>query len=771
MVLALPASPALAQRVAFSVPATTLDQALLILARQAGVEIISTEPGLSRVRTLPVSDRSNLAAALSRLLAGTGYRAERAGRGYRIVRARIAPAPPRPKRKPAPAPPPKSENADEIVVEANKQRVPLLRYPGSLTTLRGDEIPAPPGNGLSDIASSTPILQSTLLGPGRNKIFIRGVADSSFNGSTQSPTSVYFDDVQLNYSGPDAGLRLYDMRSVEVLEGPQGTLYGSGAIGGVIRLTSNPASVTETSASMIGGATATDHGEPGFDMAGIVNVPVMRERLGLRAVAYRVRDGGYIDDTTRHVRDTNRIDTLGGRLALRLEPGDGWRVELSGAIQSIDMGDGQYANAVGRPLVRLSRLPQPFHSALWLGRSVISKDWDSGLRLVVANGIVAQHSVEQFDASPRGPGPTTQYRADRDKLLVSHETRLSRSLGNGNSWVGGFTLVSDRDILSRAIETSATDRSLIGVTNVSRAASVFGEASFAVFDDISLTLGARATMGRNDGEPSSTPRGGSFTRGRSTHRIDPTIAFSWRLAPALAMFGRFQTSYRTGGLAVAAGTGRVADYLSDVIQVGEVGIRKLRTGPTGLAFSLDFSIAHWSNIQADLVTQRGQPYTANIGDARIRAIESSFDWVPIPGLHARGSIFYTANQVLGPIASASKRDNRRLPETPPFAATASLSYSATNHRYAPRFGITANYVGRSVLGTGDFLDISQGRYWVMGLSAGARLGRVDLSLDVDNLFNGTANQFAFGNPFTLLARNQVTPLRPRSARLGLAVHW
>ncbi|NWN13314.1 TonB-dependent receptor, partial [Escherichia coli] len=93
-------------------------------------------------------------------------------------------------------------------------------------------------------------------------------------------------------------------------------------------------------------------------------------------------------------------------------------------------GDGQYANAVGRPLVRLSRLPQPFHSALWLGRSVISKDWDSGLRLVVANGIVAQHSVEQFDASPRGPGPTTQYRADRDKLLVSHETRLSRSLGN-----------------------------------------------------------------------------------------------------------------------------------------------------------------------------------------------------------------------------------------------------------------------------------------------------------------------------------------------------
>lgn len=741
-----------------------------MLSRQTGVEIISTEPGLSRVRTVAISGSPNPAAALSRLLAGTGYKAERAGQGYRVVRARIVP-PPRPRHKPAPPPAREPGYPDEIVVEANKQRVPLLRYPGSLTTLRGEDIPAPPGNGLSDIAASTPILQSTLLGPGRNKIFIRGVADSSFNGSTQSPTSVYFDDIQLNYSGPDAGLRLYDMHSVDVLEGPQGTLYGSGAIGGVIRLTSNQASVAEASASMIGGATVTDHGEAGFDLAGVVNLPVMRDKLGLRAVAYRVRDGGYIDDATRELRDTNRIDTKGGRLALHLEPGDGWQVELSGASQSIDMRDGQYADAAGHPLVRLARLPQPFHSALWLGRAVASKDWDSGLRLVVANGIVAQHSVEQFDASPRGPGPTTLYRADRDKLLVSQETRLSRSLGNGNSWVGGFSLVSDRDILSRALETSTTDRTLIGVTNVSRTASLFGEASFALFDDISLTLGARATMGRNDGEPSSTPRGGNFTKGRSTHRIDPTIAFSWRLAPALAMFGRFQTSYRTGGLAVAAGTGRVADYLSDVIQVGELGIRKLRTGPTGLAFSLDFSVAHWSNIQADLITQRGQPYTANIGDARIRAIESSFDWVPVAGLHAGGSLFFTANQVLGPIASASTRDNRRLPETPPLAAAASLSYTATTHRYMPRFGVTANYVGRSVLGTGDFLDISQGRYWMMGLSAGARFGRVALSLDVDNLLNGTANQFAFGNPFTLVVRDQGTPQRPRSARLGVAVDW
>lgn len=761
--------PAFAQSAALSVPATTLDRALLSLSRQAGVEIVSTESGLSRVRTVPITGRMSVAIALSRLLAGTGYMAIRAGEGYRVVRVPKSP-PPR-HRRPLSAETGENTPSGDIVVTASKQRVSLLRYPGSLIMLRSGELPPPPGNTLSDIAKAAPVLQSTQLGPGRNKIFIRGVADSSFNGSTQSPTSVYLDDVQLNYSGPDVGLRLYDMRSVDVLEGPQGTLYGSGAIGGVIRLTSNPVDLANFSVSTITGATLTEHGEPGFDAAGIVNVPLVKQQLGLRAVAYRIRDGGYIDNAPRRSRNTNRVDTVGGRLVMRLDPGDGWQIEAGGALQTIDMRDGQYSDLIGHPLVGLSRLAQPFHSNLQFGRGMVSKNWDDGLRLVMATGVVQQNSIEQFDASPRGPGPTTRYRADRDKLLVSHETRLSHSRDDGNSWVMGFMLVSDKDILSRALETSASEQSIIGVTNVSRAASLFGEASFAISRDVSITLGTRLTVGRTDGEPSSTPRGGSFTRGRSARRIDPTVALSWRLAPDLALFGRFQTGYRTGGLAVAAGVGRVSDYISDVIEVGEIGIRKLRSGPTGLAFSADVSVAHWSNIQADLITRRGQPYTANIGDARIRTVEGNIDWVPIAGVHATGSFLYTANQVSGAIANGSARNNRRLPETPPFAATAGLSYAAPAARFAPRAGVTINYVGRSVLGTGDFLDISQGAFWTMGLSAGLRLGRVDISLDAQNLTNRTANQFAFGNPFMLVVRDQVTPLRPRSVRLGISVNW
>lgn len=200
-------------------------------------------------------------------------------------------------------------------------------------------------------------------------------------------------------------------------------------------------------------------------------------------------------------------------------------------------------------------------------------------------------------------------------------------------------------------------------------------------------------------------------------------------------------------------------------------MRKLRDGPTGLAFSGSLSMARWSDIQADLINRRGQPYTDNIGNARIEAAEGTLDWIPVAGLRAEASFLLTANEVSGPIADQSTRNNRRLPETPPFAGHWGLSYEWATREAAPRIGLSADYVGRSVLGTGDLLDVSQGNYWLLGLSAGVRHGRLRVDLAVDNLTNSTASRFAYGNPFSLTYRDQVTPLRPRNARLGVGFGW
>ena len=774
LVLGTAAAPLAARDVAVALPPATLDRALTGLARTSGVEIISTEPGLQRIATRGVRGRMSVRTALARLLAGTPYRAVALPSGaFRIERASTPPpavrtARPRPERSYQPA-------GGEVVVTASKQDIPLLRYPGSVAIIdTATVMPAGRVGSLVDSARSVPILQSTQLGRGRNKLFIRGVADSSFNGSTQSPTSIYLDDVQLTYSGPDPALRLYDMQSVEVLEGPQGTLYGSGAIGGVIRLTSVPVDLSKTAVGAATGVTLTQDGAAGGDVVGMLNLPILDKRLGLRAVAYGVSSGGYIDDTRRGLRDVNRDRTVGGRLSVRLDSAAGWRVEASGATQWNDADDAQYSEAAVGPLARRSAIAQPFRSHLGFARLALSRRWSSGLHLLTATGIVGYHSTEDFDAGafygPAVPGPIV-YRLRRAKELDSHETRLSRTLEGGSSWVVGVTLVSDRDALTRTIAGPTVERSIIGVTNVTQSASLFGETTFALGGGLALTAGARATAGRTDGSPSDTPLSSQFVRGRSTRRIDPTLAASWQVAPSVALFSRIQSGYRTGGLAVAPGIGRIADYRSDAITVGEVGVRRVRSGPLGVAATLGVSIARWRDIQADLINRRGQPITENIGDAHIRTLEGTFDWVPVADLRAQASFLFADTRVSGPVADLSTRANRRLPNTPPFAAHAALSYGWSASPLNPTVQLTADYIGRSVLGTGDLLDISQGDYAVLGLATAARLGSVDVSLTLDNLTNARASRFAFGNPFSFAMREQQTPLRPRNVRLGVSYGW
>lgn len=592
----------------------TLDRAVIALARTAGVDIVSTERGLHAVRTAEVRGTLTVKQALDRLLAGSGFRAVASGPGsYRIV-VGVSTPPPRPVARPAAPPPPEPAPAD-IVVTASKQRVPLLRYPGSLTLVSGVPRRA---NGatadLSQIAGQLPILQSTQLGLGRNKVFIRGIADSSFNGTTQSTASVYLDDVQLNASGPDPALRLYDMQAVEILEGPQGTLYGAGAIGGLLRLTTRAPMLDGIAGSASAGTTLTQGGAPGYDVALMANVPLVGGKAALRGVAYQVRDGGYIDAARRRVVDANHSDTTGGRLALRVDPGSGWQIDASGATQRVESADGQYGDVRRSPFAQGNYIAQPFFGRLLFGRVTIAKDWESGLRLVSATGIADYRTVETFDATgfaaPVSRGPA-RYDLDNDKLLVSQELRLSRSLDGGRSWLAGVSLLSDRSILTRSVGLGGATIDIVGVTNVTRSASGFGEVTARLWRDLSVTVGGRVTTARVDGEPSSTRRPGNYIKGRSTQRFDPTIALSYRIAPELAAFARYQTGFRTGGLAVAQGIGRVANYDPDSIRFAEIGLRRLRSGVRGVSFAISGSTAAWSNIQADLINRRGQPYTTD----------------------------------------------------------------------------------------------------------------------------------------------------------------
>lgn len=760
-----------AQCKSVNVAAAPLDRALVSLARQIGVDIASTEGNLESVRGNAVSGCLSPARALDRLTRGTGYRAEPTGNGsYRLVRA--------PERRRPPAPPLPTEHTDpalDIVVTGTKQQVQLLRFPGSVHVLTGDLLPSGGDRTIStdELARMTPVMQKTELGVGRNKIFIRGISDSSFNGPTQSTATIYFGDVQLNYSGSEPALSLADMDRVEILEGPQETLYGSGAISGIVRLTPRGPDLNNYAASAVAGGTFTRGGDPGYDSALMANVPIARDTVGLRLVGYRQRDGGYIEDERRGLSNVNRTDTIGGRASLRVEPGDGWSIDAGLLGQRIEAADAGYADRVVGPLARRAFLAEPYGSGISLGRAVIRKSWDSGLQMVSATGIVETEARDTFDATRAFAAQIPLlYEVETSGLLISHETRFSRASEKGLSWVLGASLLYDRDAQNRVIGQPANPIEIIGVTNITRSAAVFGEGTLPLSRSLSVTLGGRASIARTQGEPSIRPREAPAESGFLLRRIEPAIGISWLFAPRLALFGRFQSGYRTGGIAVARGIGRIANFRPDSIRVGELGLRMVRRGALGLSFSTAASYAHWSEIQADLFSRRSQPYTDNIGDAEIFAVETAGDWVPIAGLRADFSMLWTENRTRGVLAGTSPAHNRRLPDTPPFSGALGLRYQFQPARdHGLELGARLRYVGRSVLGAGDFLDVSQGDYTTIGLSGGWRWRNLQATLEVENLTNDNGVQFAMGNPLTFGFREQTVPLRPRSVRVGLGVSF
>jgi outer membrane receptor protein involved in Fe transport len=743
-----------------------LDFALRELARQGGITVVATDPRLGEVRTRALTTGAPPARALAQLLRGTGYRAIAIDAvSFRIVGS---PRPPSASRPPPAAPPPVGRTGD-IIVTASKQGTELARYPGSVSVI-GRGVALPNGSiDLSDVAGQTPILQTTALGPGRNKLFIRGIADSSFNGATESTASLYLDEVQIAFAGPDPGLKLYDIGEVEIAEGPQGALHGSGAIGGIVRLTSNPVSLTRDGGRIEWGGALTGGGAASNDVAAVANKVLLANTLGVRLVGYHAVDGGYIDNLRTGARNINRVLTSGLRGTLAWNVGGGWHAELGGGTQSIVSRDAQYVLGEDA-LASRSAIAQPFWSDMRFGRLLLSKHWASGLQFVSASGLVKGASFEQFDAStilPRG-----SYQLNSGKTLFSHESRVSRRLPGGGSWVVGINFVSDQSVMGRSLTLRQGVRPVIGVTNVTRSGAVFGEATQPVTGRLWLTLGGRVTAARVDGEPSITPRSRNFVRGRSTTRVDPTFGFSWALGGDWTAFGRYQSGFRTGGLAVAAGVGRVANFEADSIQMVEAGLRHVRRGETGLSASVSLSHARWKAIQADLLNRSGQPVTSNIGDARVDALEGWIEWVPQRDWHLTAAMFVADNEVTGSTAALSRVSNHRLPETPSISARLGLVRNVLLGRdtVLSTRGELA-FVGPSVLGVGDMFDVRQGGYGVANLGLTARRGGYALALTLDNLLDERGNRFAYGNPFLLGRRNVSTPLRPRTVGVRLSADF
>lgn len=747
----------------------TLGEALAELGRQAGLDIGSSDPEIDRVRIQGFVISAPPAGALDRLLSSTPFRAvAMPGGAFRIVRRplprHVAAAPQHPSSAPSPA------SAGDILVLAAKRDQRLSTYPGGTVVLRpgGDAFGPIGADGSHWLLARTPILQSTELGSGRNKLFIRGIADSSFTGPTQATASTYFGGVRIGYNGPDPNLNLYDVDQIEILEGPQGTLYGAGSIGGIILLNPAAPQLDRAAASAQIGASATEHGNPGYDAAAMVNVAPWRDRVAVRLVAYRSRQGGYISDPGMG-GDLNPLTQTGGRVSVRVRPLDGLTVDASYLAQNSEQPDLQYANPGVGSLARQEALAQPFADHFRLARGLIEQRFAGTWTLRIAAARIDHDTEQRYDATrPPNMANPVAYDEAIDIGLTTLEAQLSRSLARGGGWLVGLSEVWDRTSAGRTFGMLSAPRDLIGVSNRTHEKAAYGEWTIPIGDRTAITPGVRYTSARMDGEPSRNPTNRDFIRGQTTQRVDPEFGFTHRFSPRLQWFGQYTQGFRTGGLAVARGLGRVASYESDHIAVGQTGLRFFRQGELGLSGYAEVSYARWSDIQADLVSVAGFPYTANVGDGRILTFEASADWAVLAGLRLQAAIVLNHSRLVDPQPEYASSGNRPLPASPDLTATGRVAWSHLYGIGRLRADLHMRYVGHSRLGVGPVLDIPYGDYAETGAAAAIARGRIEWSLGIENLFDTRGNRFAIGNPFAVALRNEATPLRPRTIRIGLS---
>ncbi|QUD89502.1 TonB-dependent receptor [Phenylobacterium montanum] len=236
------------------------------------------------------------------------------------------------------AQPAQNSKVEEIVVTANRSGAESLqKVAAAISAVNIQQVDQSGAGNLVDLAKFTPSLSITQGAPGYNKFDMRGLTTGPYAGSDTSDRSlvaVYLDDTPISVQGQTPDLRVYDLERVEILRGPQGTLYGASSMAGTIRFVTAKPSLTKTFGSLEVTGGATEHGQGSYSLRGMFNTPLANDQLALRGTIYTGEDGGYIDNIgLRDKKDANRNRSTQGRLALRWRPNDRFTADLSATVE------------------------------------------------------------------------------------------------------------------------------------------------------------------------------------------------------------------------------------------------------------------------------------------------------------------------------------------------------------------------------------------------------------------------------------------------------
>jgi len=545
---------------------------------------------------------------------------------------------------------------DAVVVTANK-RVENIRDVGASISVIGErQLENMGASSLSDYAALIPGMQVQNSGsPGLTTVSLRGISALS-SGAT---VATYIDEVPVGSSGiyqGASGLMLdllpYDISRVEVLRGPQGTLYGAGAIGGLLKyVTRAPDLVNDEARIGIGLRSVSDGGQDWNGRIG-VSVPLQEDRLGLRMSFARNGLPGYTDNAIDGRKNINTGDQIGGRAALSWD-GDAVDVDLAVLHQRITANDravvalepGTYAPLAG-DLEGRTWQRQPFSKELTL--TSLSVTWDLGWAdFVSATGWSETSTLDQIDSTvqfgevadlllgfPQPGSSNVRYTFDLDK--ITQEFRFSSKTGGRFEWMAGVFYTKEDALQSQLAWLGQRDGSplpppydaqfgtlaLIGLPSTYEEVALFANASWRISERFKIDAGVR--QARNDQWFSQNVSEGILApigEDPGTSRED---VFTWSLSPQFKLaedtmlYARAATGYQPGGPNVAL-PGMPPSVDSSMLASYELGL-KSQFADRRVQFDVSAFRIEWDDIQV-AASFNGVGGLVNGGEATSEGLE------------------------------------------------------------------------------------------------------------------------------------------------------
>lgn len=760
------------------VPAQPMTTAILQLGAQAGVSI-DARAAASCGRSRAIRGVHNIETALRLMLQGSGCAFRRIDDRTWVIVARPRPAPVAPS-PPTELPPPM---LDEVIVTATRRDLALADAPYALSALDGAAFDAAARRDTAALATRLAGLTVTNLGPGRNKLFVRGLADSPLTGQTQAMVGLYLDDTRLTYDAPDPDLRLVDLERVELLRGPQAALYGAGAMGGVLKLISRPPELDAWSAEVSAGLTFADDTAPGHSLDLVFNAPLVRERLALRTVFYEETLEGVIDDPALGLTNTGGIHRMGARATLLWRINDAWEARIGTVSQNLQIDDSQYGFEPGSPYERALTLREPSNNDFDGVSVTATGDFDWG-RLKLASAFQIHDLDRRYDATPAAGrlgasgGPLAYDEADSIRA-VAVEASIATPAGRRLDGLAGVYIsqyshdrtgaILDVDPDVRLYEAVKTDKT--------QDIAVFGEVAWTPDDRLKLTLGGRYFNVLIESSTLQTGRTSEAFEGE--HRDDDfslKAVLEYAVDDTLLTYVQASQGYRVGGFNGGAlidqpygepgvGPQPYREFQPDSLDNFEAGVR-WRAFDDRLALRLAAFMVDWSAIQSDRVSPDGLPFTANIGSASNSGAELEGVWRDGPW---RLDFNLMANDARLDAAEDSYplAVDGGLPGVPNVLGAISARREGGFRGLKGWASGSIGYVGQSTQQLTPDTVTEMGDYVTSEIAARIELGAWAATIRIDNLFGGDGDTFGYGNPFLVGRKTVVTPQRPRNLSLSL----